>query len=181
MASDPQPGERINLFSLVTYLPHPLAGHIDRIRQELVPDCRLRAHVTHLVPRPLQDPDAANRHIRETLARARPFEIRLDDVEIFTISSVVYVALTDGFQEMLALHADLNRGAASFDEPYPFHPHVTLAQRISPAQVPGVFEHARYRWAACRHDRRFLVDRAVFVQGARDDAWIDLEEHPLAG
>ena len=54
MASDPRPGERINLFSLVTYLPEPPAEFIHHHRQELVPGCSLRAHVTHLVPRPLE-------------------------------------------------------------------------------------------------------------------------------
>jgi len=181
MAFDPRPGERINLFSLVTYLPEPLAGFIDHLRQELVPGCNLRAHVTHLVPRPLRDPDAANGHIRATLRRTQPFEIHLGDVDIFTISSVVYVAMTRGFQEMQSTHEALNAGQAAFDEPYPYHPHVTLAQQISPAQVPGVFEHAHYRWAEFAHRRAFLVDRAVFVQATNLNTWIDLEEHPLGG
>jgi 2'-5' RNA ligase superfamily len=179
MASDPRSGERINLFSLVTYLPEPLAGFIDHLRQELVPGCGLRAHVTHLVPRPLRDPDAANEHIRNTLRQIEPFEVRLGDVEIFTISSVVYVALTGGFKEMLRIHEELNAGPAGFNEPYPYHPHLTLAQQISPAQVPGVFEHAHYRWAEFVHRRAFMVDRAVFVQATNLNTWIDLEEHPL--
>lgn len=181
MTSDPRPGERINLFSLVTYLPEPLAGFIDLLRQELVPGCSLRAHVTHLVPRPLRDPDQANEHIRQTLGGIRPFELHMNDVEIFTISSVVYVALTRGFKEMQSTHEALNAGPAFYDEPYPYHPHVTLAQQISPAQVPGVFEHAHYRWAEFAHRRAFLVDRAVFVQATNLNTWIDLEEHPLGG
>jgi hypothetical protein len=72
MASDPLPGERINLFSLVTYLPEPLAGFIDHLRQELVPGCSLRAHVTYLVPRPLRDAEVASEHIRKTLRQIQP-------------------------------------------------------------------------------------------------------------
>jgi hypothetical protein len=56
-----------------------------------------------------------------------------------------------------------------------------LAQQISPAQVPGVFEHAHYGWAEFAHRRAFLVDKAVFVQATSINTWIDLEEHPLAG
>jgi 2'-5' RNA ligase len=179
MASDPSPGERINLFSLVTYLPEPLASFIDRLRQELVPGCSLRAHVTHLVPRPLSDPQLAAEQIRETLRRFRPFEVQLNDVGIFTITSVVHVTLTKGFAEMLKMHEALNAGAAQFDEPFPYHPHVTLAQQISPAQVPAVFELAHYRWAEFPHPRSFVVDRATFVQGTRFNTWIDLEELPL--
>jgi len=181
MASDPPPGERINLFSLVTYLPEPLAGFIDRLRQELVPGCSLRAHVTHLVPRPLRDPQLASEEIREALREFRPFEIQLSDVGIFTITSVVHLALSKGFDEMLKMHEALNTGAAHFDEPFPYHPHVTLAQQISPAQVPAVFELAHYRWAEFTHRRAFVVNRATFVQGTRFNTWIDLDEHLLGG
>ncbi len=179
MACDPPLGSRINLFSLVTYLPEPLAEFIDHLRGELVPGCKLRAHVTHLVPRPLRDPDAANEHIRQILSRVEPFEIHLNDIGIFTMSSVVYITLTEGFRRMQEVHEELNQGPAQFDEPYPYHPHVTLAQQISPAQVPAVFEHAHYRWAEFAHRRAFLVDRAVFVQATNLQSWIDLEEHPL--
>ncbi len=179
MASDSAPGERINLFSLVTYLPEPLAGFIDRLRQELVPGCSLRAHVTHLVPRPLRDPQLASEQIRETLRLFIPFEVALNDVGIFTATSVVHITLASGFAEMLKLHEVLNMGAAHFDEPFPYHPHVTLAQQISPAQVPAVFELSHYRWAEFKHRRAFVVDRATFVQSTRFNTWIDLEESPL--
>jgi len=181
MASDPSPGERINLFSLVTYLPEPLAGFIDRLRQELVPGCSLRAHVTHLVPRPLKDPQLASEQIRDTLVQFSPFEVQLSGVEIFTLTSVVHVTLTKGLAEMQKMHEALNVGAAHFNEPFPYHPHITLAQQISPAQVPAVFELAHYRWAEFTHPRAFLVDRATFVQGTRFNTWIDLEELPLGG
>ena len=181
MSSDPSSGERINLFSLVTYLPEPLAGFIDHLRQELVPGCSLRAHVTHLVPRRLDDPPLASSQIRDTLLRFEPFDLRLDEVEIFTKTSVVYVALGRGFTDMQKMHESLNRGAAHFDEPFPYHPHITLAQQISPAQVPGVFEHARLRWAAFPHPRAFRVDCATFVQATRFNTWIDLDEYPLGG
>ncbi len=142
MASDPCSGERINLFSLVTYLPEPLGGFIDQLRGELVPGCDLRAHVTLLPPRPLvQTPEAARAHVRATLKGSTPFDVKLGDVEIFATSSVVYVALAEGFEMLRSLHEVLNAGAAYFKEPFPYHPHITLAQQISEAQVPAVFEH----------------------------------------
>ncbi|HSW51241.1 MAG TPA: 2'-5' RNA ligase family protein [Bryobacteraceae bacterium] len=181
MFSDPSSGECINLFSLVTYLPEPLAGFIDHLRQELVPGCSLRAHVTHLVPRKLDEPPLASSEIGGTLRRFCPFDLHLNEVEIFTITSVIYVALGNGFADMQNMHEALNTGAAQFNEPFPYHPHITLAQGISPAQVPGVFEHARMRWAACPHPRVFRVDRATFVQATRFNTWIDLDEYPLGG
>jgi len=180
MASDPSSGERINLFSLVTYLPEPLGSFIDQLRGELVPGCSLRAHVTVLPPRPLSQPaEEAGAKIRSKLAEFEPFELRLGDVEIFTMSSVVYLALPRGADEIRRLHDALNAAAAPFAEPFPFHPHVTLAQQISAEQVPDVFEHARYRWAEFRHKRSFLVDRATFVQAINLYCWVDLEECPI--
>jgi 2'-5' RNA ligase len=180
MASDPRSGERINLFSLVTYLPEPLGSFIDQLRGELVPGCSLRAHVTVLPPRPLSQPaEVAGAKIRSKLAEFEPFELRLEEVEIFTMSSVVYLALTKGADEMRRLHDALNVDAAPFNEPFPFHPHVTLAQQISAEQVPDVFEHARYRWAEFAHKRSFLVDHATFVQAINLYCWVDLEECPL--
>jgi 2'-5' RNA ligase len=180
MASDPRSGERINLFSLVTYLPEPLGSFIDQLRGELVPGCSLRAHVTVLPPRPLSRPaDEVGARIRSALEEFDPFELRLGDVEIFTMSSVVYLALAKGIDDMRCLHDALNADAAPFAEPFPFHPHVTLAQQISPDQVPDVFEHARYRWAEFSHKRSFLVDHATFVQAINLYCWVDLEDCPL--
>jgi 2'-5' RNA ligase len=181
MASAASSEERINLFALVTYLPEPLAGFIDRLRQELVPGCSLRAHVTHLVPRPLENPGLAAEEIKDRLRNYQAFELELNDVGIFTLTSVVHVTLTGGFSSMQGLHDRLNQGAAFHKEPFPYHPHITLAQQISPAQVPAVFELAHLRWAECRHQRKFLVDRATWVQGTRFNTWIDLEEFPLGG
>ena len=180
MAFDPRSGERINLFSLVTYLPEPLGSFIDQLRGELVPGCALRAHVTVLPPRPLSQPaEEAGAKIRSKLAEFEPFELRLGHVEIFTMSSVVYLALGKGADEIRKLHDALNAAAAPFAEPFPFHPHVTLAQQISAEQVPDVFEHAHYRWAEFRHKRSFLVDRATFVQAINLYCWVDLEESPI--
>jgi 2'-5' RNA ligase len=178
MPSDNNPGQRINLFSLVQYLPEPLGSFVDRLRQELVPACNLRAHVTILPPRPLAaTPEAAWAHIRSILRECEPFELRLEDIEIFTLSSVVYLALDKrGREQMQRLHGALNTGAAYFNEPFPFHPHVTLAQQITAEQVPAVFEFARYRWASFVHASRFPIDRATFVQSTIYNTWIDLDE-----
>ena len=182
MPADNNPEQRINLFSLVTYLPDPLGPFVDRLRQELVPDCNLRAHVTILPPRPLTaTPEAAWAHIRSILRECAAFELKLRDVEIFTLSSVVYLALNrQGREQMQRLHGALNTGAAQFNEPYPYHPHVTLAQQITPEQVPAVFDFARYRWAGFLHEHSFPIDRATFVQSTIYNTWIDLDEDYLS-
>jgi len=179
---DPGPASepRINLFSLVSYLPDPLGSFIDQLRDELAPGCCLRAHVTLLPPRPLSGPaEEAGRQIRDILSRFAPIQVRLDQIHIFTISSVVYLELAQGFDELQKLHAALNTGVLEFQEPFPYHPHVTLAQQITPEQIPDVFEHARYRWAQYPHEQSFVVDRATFVQAIHLYKWVDLAEYPL--
>ncbi len=175
MPADPNPEQRINLFSLVTYLPQPLGSFIDELRNDLVPQCNLQAHVTILTPRPLEKPDTAWAHIRSVIRDFAPFEVRLDDVDVLATSSVVHLSIKRGFPEMQRLHDALNTGPAQFCEPYPYHPHVTLAQQITPEQVPAVFELGRYRWAGFRHGRSFLVDRVTFAQSTIFNTWIDLD------
>jgi 2'-5' RNA ligase len=181
MASDPFSGERINLFSLVTYLPDPLAGFIDRLRGELVPGCCLRAHVTLLPPRSLSEPaEEVGERIRGALLNFKPFQVRLERVEIFTMTSVVHLCLGRGLENLVELHDALNATACTFREPFEYHPHVTLAQGIVEEQVPAVFEHARHRWAQYPHQRSFWVDRAAFVQAINLYNWVDLAEYPLS-
>ena len=49
-------GTAINSFSLVAYVPQPLAGFIERLRQEIQPGCTARSHLTFLPPRLLEIP-----------------------------------------------------------------------------------------------------------------------------
>ena len=180
MQSVPRSGERINLFSLVAYIPDPLRIYLDCLREELVPSCQLRAHVTVLPPRPLSDNlTAASEKLRLDAREFLPFEAEVGDVEIFSLTSVIYLAVGKGFSKFRRMHDVLNSGALQFCEPYPYHPHITLAQQISPEQAPGVFEMARTRWAECPHPRRFPVDTLTFVQGASNGDWVDLEEVPV--
>jgi len=171
---------RINLFSLVSYIPDPLGSFIDGLRQELVPSCRLRAHVTVLPPRPISvNIDEAYAQLRSALRDVAPFEVQLRDVEIFGVSSVIYFGIVGGFSKLCRMHEILNVEGLHFQEPYSFHPHVTLAQQITPEQIPAVYELARRRWAEYRGKRAFAVDSVTFVQGTEIGSWIDLAECPI--
>lgn len=181
MQSGPGEAGPCSLFALVTYVPDPLGAYLDALRQELVPACNLRAHVTILPPRRLSIPaEAAWERIRSDARSYPAFEIALNDVEIFSISSVVYLGLTAGLKELVRLHDLLNTDGLHAAEAYPYHPHVTLAQNMAPEQVAGVFALARRRWAEYRGPRRFSADRVTFVRGETLDCWRDLEECILA-
>ncbi len=177
------PGGRrtLNQFALVSYLPDPLAGFLDRLRLDLTPDCSPRAHVTILPPRPL------TAEIKESVERLEeecrlfpPFEIRLGSIEIFPKSNVIYISLARGEHELHALHENLNAGQLEYDGPFPYHPHITIAQDITAEQVDALTQIARDRWASWNGPRSFFVERLSFVQNVAPGAWVDLAQIPLA-
>lgn len=182
MASSSNGADRINLFALVVYIPDPLATFLDRLRKELVPGCLPRAHVTILPPRPL----AVNVNSAVDAARGKvsgfpAFEIAAGDIEIFPGTDVIHIDINEGEPELREMHRALNKGALAFDEPYPYHPHITLAQNVAPDRVQPLYERACEPWAAFRHSRRFRAERAVFVQSTVACTWVDLEEFRLGG
>jgi 2'-5' RNA ligase len=177
MYKDPAAWDRINSFALVSYIPEPLAGFLDRMRQELVPDCFLRAHVTILPPRPISStPGAAWDLVRWFAPQFAPFEVTLTNVEVFPVSDVIYVNITAGTEQLTQMHAAMNADGLRFPDAFSYHPHVTLAQNLQPDQVDELMHVARARWAECSYPKTFRVDKAVFVQNTRNCGWIDLGE-----
>ena len=180
MFCGPDGVEYLNSFALVSYIPKPLSQFLDSLRTELVPNCFLRAHVTILPPRPiLSTPEKAWEHIRDVAYRMDPIDVELSDVEVFPVSDVIYIAIGKGREELKAMHAALNIKSVAFDEPFEFHPHITLAQNLTPDQVDELHEVARQRWAEYQGSRSFRVETITFVQNTRWHGWIDLAEMAL--
>jgi 2'-5' RNA ligase len=180
MYNDPAAWDRINSFALVSYIPEPLAGFLDRLRQELVPNCFLRAHVTILPPRPITSkPAAAWGTIRTMAPRFAPFDVDLTEVEVFPVTDVIYVGIGGGRAELERMHSGLNVDGLKFAEPYPYHPHITLAQELKGDEVDELARVARARWAECKLPKRFRVDQVFFVQNTRRKEWLDLGESAL--
>jgi 2'-5' RNA ligase len=181
MAGCTDGAERINLFALVIYLSDPLASFLDDLRQELVPSCLPRAHVTILPPRPLAAARTALKHARGLVAGFAPFDIAAGDVKLFRTTDVIYLGISEGERELREMYQALNTGPLAFPDPLPYHPHITLAQDLTPGQVTPLHDLACQRWAAFRLSRRVHAERACFVQSTVDCTWIDLEEFPLSG
>jgi 2'-5' RNA ligase len=172
--------ERLNVFALVVYIPEPLGKFLDDVRRELVPDYNPHAHVSVLPPRPLAvDWREASEQARALAESWTPFEVDLNDVQCFPVTDVIYIELGNGAAELCRLHNALNSGALQFEEPFPYHPHVTLAQEVPREDVTAIFAAARKRWHEFKGPRRFRVDRAVFVQNTLDNRWIDLADYSL--
>jgi 2'-5' RNA ligase len=172
--------ERLNVFALVIYIPDPLGRFLDELRQELVPSYNPHAHVSVLPPRPLPvDWSVAAGQVRSLTGAWAPFEIELTDIGIFPLTDVIYIQLGAGASELSRMHTAMNSGPLGFHEPFPYHPHVTLAQEIPAGQVDSVCETAMERWRDYRGPRTFRADRAAFVQNTLQNCWIDLAEYPL--
>jgi len=170
----------INSYSLVAYLPEPLAGFVGQLRRELDPECRARAHVTLLPPRSLACPaEVALAQIRSVLLNFQPFIVELGEVRFFPQTNVVYLSILRGLNELEVLHQVLNCGSAGCQETYPYHPHLTLAQQIDAGAMAPAGELVSRRWQEFPHARSFTVETITFVQNTLDNIWIDLAEIPL--
>lgn len=172
--------ERLNVFALVTYIPGPLGRFLDKLHRELVPGCSPHAHVSLLPPRPLSvDWHEAREQARELLEAVEPFDIELKDVAIFPITEVVYLEVGAGSPELRHLHDAMNSRALAFQEPFAYHPHVTIAQELPRGAVAMARELAERRWQEFGGQRRFRAEHAVLVQNTLSNFWIDLATFSL--
>lgn len=173
-------GGSAEAFALVAYLPEPLAGFVNRVRHELAPGCRLKAHITILPPRQLAcDVAIVSRELQAALSQARAFRVEVRKIEVFPVSDVVYLSIGAGFRELRELHARLNQGPCLASELWSYQPHVTLAQGLDSGQVARARELAEQRWREYAGPREFLLDRVAFVQGSPERGWVDLESWEL--
>ncbi len=174
--------EKLNIFALVIYIPGELGRFLDELRRELVPHYDPHAHVSVLPPRPLAvDWHVASEQVRSHTEGWAPFEIELTSLCVFPVTDVLYLEVGAGGDELRRMHAEMNAGGLVFQEPFLYHPHITLAQEVPHEAVPGFMELTERRWAEYRGPRSFLAERAVFVQSTLDSRWIDLAEYFLGG
>jgi 2'-5' RNA ligase len=179
MHARPGQPDLINLYALVTYLPEPLRRFLNNLRMELVSGCHLRAHVTVLPPRLLASEKAAWNQLVAQMRDFDAFELELGEICVFCDTNVIYLSIWSGREKLIELHDRLAQGALAFDEPFPFQPHITLAQGLPVEQVAAAKEYAAQAWAAYSGPRSFTLDLVSFVQSTRDSEWVDLGELAL--
>jgi 2'-5' RNA ligase len=179
---DPTATDPINSFSLVSYIPGRLGEFITGLRKELVADCVAQSHVTVLPPRPLFiDQAFAEKEIRERVAAFSPVRLKIGKISVFEQTSVVFAEIGDGRDELAQMHDSLNSDGFYFEEPFTYHPHVTIAQGIPPDQLDHVFRRTRKRWQEEAPAATFMVDTLTFVQNTVGNRWMDLVECELRG
>ncbi len=180
MSLSDQASDLMNCFALVTYIPDPLGAFLDRLRLELVPGCLPRGHVTVLPPRPLfEPPRIAIEELSARIPELPAFDLEAEEVRVFETTSVIYLQVGRGWPELQRMHSALNSGTLEFSEPFPYHPHVTLAQDIRADEVPLLKDLAQRRWRDYRGPRSFTVETLSFVQNTVQNRWLDLAHWSL--
>lgn len=172
---------RINSYALVTYVPDGLGLYVDQMRKDLEPgSIGPRSHVTLLPPRPIRVPEAEALRQIEAMYREIPsFRISLGGVRIFPVSHVIYIEVERGYSELLRIHFALNQGVLAFPEPWPYHPHLTIAQNLLPEHTEELAKKIAERWKQWKGDRSFQVESVTFVQNTLSNHWVDLKEYRL--
>ena len=157
-----------------------MGAYLNELRAELVPGCKLRSHITLLPPRLLSSPpERLVRELEEKVPSLRSFNVTLGDLDIFSSTGVIYLGLRSGQNELLEMHHTLADGIFAFDEPFRFHPHITLAQEIPADRLQQCLNHAHARWRAWAHDRSFPISNLTFVRNVIPARWDTLSEHVL--
>jgi len=169
----------INQYGLVAYIEGSLGEFLLKLRQEIVCGCNLRSHVSILPPRPLAGPeDEATRFIQANGRHHAAFQVDLAHIEVFRVSKVIYIALAAGVADLHAMHAELNANALRYVEPFPYHPHITLAQELSEAEHAGALQLCQARWKEYSGPRHFPVETLTFVRNTAC-GWLDLSKARL--
>lgn len=180
ICNDPNRADRVNQFALVSYIPEPLGGFLDRLRQQLVPSCHFRSHVTVLPPRPMDCPvEEALAQLETQLEECAAFELTLGQVEIFPVTSVIYLGLGAGREQIVEMHETMDTQCLGYKEPFPFHPHITLAQEFPLERVPELENTAKAAWESFPHRRSFPIETLTFVQRTVENTWVNLAEYHL--
>jgi 2'-5' RNA ligase len=170
--------------SVVAYLPGSLGEFVNGLRARLNPRfARWLSHISILPPRPLPaHPDQVLAQMQEKCQYLDPFEAKLEEVHTFwPVKGVVYLAVSLGSERLAELHDLLNGGPLGRVEPFPYVPHITLAQELDEAETRAVLHEASQAWVRYAGPTTFRVESLSLVRQREDLSWVDLAPVALGG
>jgi 2'-5' RNA ligase len=135
-------------------------------------------HVTLLPPTEISEEELpkVEQHLLEAASTVGRFTMHLLGTGTFRpVSQVVFVQVAAGLVECELLEASIRRGPLQRELDFPYHPHVTVAQDVSPTALDDAYEGLR-DFAA-----RFpVVDFTMFARGT-GGAWQPRRIFALSG
>lgn len=170
-------------YAVVAYLPGELGRFVDGLRKRLNPGyASWLAHTTLLTPRPLTLPAGEIvGQLREACADQEPFDIEIHAARTFwPASAVVFLSFSAGAQRLEQLHNKFNSGALSYATPFPYVPHVTIAQELHPSTVSSVLDDVSKQWSIFQGERSFRVESFFLVEQVSKNSWRNLALIPLS-
>jgi 2'-5' RNA ligase len=162
-------------------IPEPWGSRLTRRRAEagdpqavFVP-----AHVTLLGPTQIDAADLGliERQLAKIAASHPPFTLHLRGTGTFRpITEVVFVAVAAGISECEQLNAAIqDLDAIDRTTKYPYHPHVTVAQEVPPAQLDAAFHDL------AGFEARFPVAGFTLFEHGSDGRWRPQRDYVLGG
>ncbi|MEU5913170.1 2'-5' RNA ligase family protein [Micromonospora sp. NPDC047527] len=125
-------------------IPEPWGTQLTQRRMEAGDALAVPAHVTLLGPTeiPTAILPAVERHLGAVAAAHLPFALHLRGTGTFRpVTQVVFVAVAAGISECELLAAAIAAAPGVHRElRFPYHPHVTVAQDVSPEALDKVYE-----------------------------------------
>ena len=169
-------------YALVAYVKNPVGKFVESLRRELHPELpHLAAHVTVLPPRSLKGSETdAVEILTDICGQVEPFEASLGEMETFIPNTpTVFIRVCHSAQRLRDLHDQLNTGALSMKEEWPYMPHMTIIKVGSEQQAQKAYLKARKRWDCFCEPRTIQIQKLTFVREERDHCWTDLATLPL--
>jgi 2'-5' RNA ligase len=170
-------------YAVIAYLRGRLGEFVDDQRDQLNPAYSSSlAHVTILPPRPLIfPPEELVLSLRKRCAHREPFDVTVEGVSTFwPANSVVFLSVSAGFDELLALHRELNVADLRHFEPYPFVPHITIAQDLDDQATQEALIALSNAWQSYEGEESFRIETLCLVQQSERLRWRNLAPIPLS-
>lgn len=126
-------------------IPEPWGSFLHRCRASAgdTQAAQVPTHLTLLGPTEVNGQDAAaiEAHLAGVARQHEPFGLHLRGTGTFRpVTDVVFVAVVAGISECERLARAVRSGPLARTLRFPYHPHVTVAQDVSPGQLDAVFE-----------------------------------------
>lgn len=164
---------RGNSVGVVVAVPEPMATELRRWRASFGDPLAdtVPAHITLITITEYTDWDATVEHVRNIARRQSAFRIRISGTGSFRpVSPVVYLNVTEGFDECVQLHEMLQSGPLERELPFAFHPHVTVAHDVEESSMNEAEE------SLGSYETDFLVETMGLYQHERSGIWRLREE-----